>query len=156
MNKTSKLLAVALLAGACSTGAATAAPLGSPLPQSQLLAQDEGGSQVQQVQFRRWGGGWRGGGFRGGRGWFGPGLAAGVIGGLALSAAAPWNNYYYGSGYGYGPGYGYDPGYGPGYGYEAGPAAGGNDIAYCQQRFRSYDPASGTYLGYDGARHPCP
>jgi hypothetical protein len=27
---------------------------------------------------------------------------------------------------------------------------------YCSQRFRSYDPASGTYLGYDGLRHPCP
>jgi hypothetical protein len=32
----------------------------------------------------------------------------------------------------------------------------GNEIAYCQQRFRSYDPASGTYLGFDGLRHPCP
>lgn len=31
-----------------------------------------------------------------------------------------------------------------------------DDIAYCMQRFRSYDPASGTYLGYDGLRHPCP
>ncbi|WP_230531724.1 BA14K family protein [Microvirga roseola] len=28
--------------------------------------------------------------------------------------------------------------------------------AYCAQRYRSYDPASGTYLGYDGRRHPCP
>ncbi|WP_407123367.1 BA14K family protein [Bradyrhizobium sp. STM 3561] len=28
--------------------------------------------------------------------------------------------------------------------------------AYCAQRYESYDPASGTYLGYDGARHPCP
>ena len=28
--------------------------------------------------------------------------------------------------------------------------------AYCSQRFRSYDPRSGTYLGYDGQRHPCP
>ena len=27
---------------------------------------------------------------------------------------------------------------------------------YCSQRYRSYDPASGTYLGYDGNRHPCP
>jgi hypothetical protein len=26
----------------------------------------------------------------------------------------------------------------------------------CQQRFRSYDPSTGTYLGYDGLRHPCP
>ena len=29
-------------------------------------------------------------------------------------------------------------------------------ISYCLQRFRSYDPESGTYLGYDGQRHPCP
>jgi hypothetical protein len=28
--------------------------------------------------------------------------------------------------------------------------------AYCIRRFRSYDPESGTYLGYDGRRHPCP
>ena len=25
----------------------------------------------------------------------------------------------------------------------------------CAQRYRSYDPASGTFLGYDGHRHPC-
>ena len=30
------------------------------------------------------------------------------------------------------------------------------DDAYCVQRFQSYDPSSGTYLGYDGLRHPCP
>ncbi|MDF2972009.1 MAG: hypothetical protein K0R61_2459 [Microvirga sp.] len=29
-------------------------------------------------------------------------------------------------------------------------------VAYCMQRFRSYDPSSGTYLGFDGMRHPCP
>ena len=29
-------------------------------------------------------------------------------------------------------------------------------VAYCAQRFRSYDPASGTYLGNDGLRHSCP
>jgi BA14K-like protein len=33
---------------------------------------------------------------------------------------------------------------------------GGRDAAYCQQRFRSYDAASGTYMGYDGMRHSCP
>ena len=37
---------------------------------------------------------------------------------------------------------------------QAAPAYSGN--AYCAQRYRSYDPASGTYLGYDGLRHPCP
>jgi hypothetical protein len=31
----------------------------------------------------------------------------------------------------------------------------GADPSYCAQRYRSYDPASGTYLGYDGLRHPC-
>jgi hypothetical protein len=35
-------------------------------------------------------------------------------------------------------------------------SAGSSAVAYCSQRFRSYDPASGTYLGYDGYRHPCP
>jgi invasion protein IalB len=35
-------------------------------------------------------------------------------------------------------------------------ASGGNDwVAYCSQRYRSFDPASGTYLGYDGQRHMC-
>jgi len=29
-------------------------------------------------------------------------------------------------------------------------------INYCIRRFRSYDPYSRTYLGYDGYRHPCP
>jgi BA14K-like protein len=29
------------------------------------------------------------------------------------------------------------------------------DNGYCSQRYRSYDPASGTYTGYDGRRHSC-
>jgi hypothetical protein len=32
----------------------------------------------------------------------------------------------------------------------------GDAVAYCMSRYRSYDPASGTFLGYDGLRHPCP
>jgi BA14K-like protein len=65
------------------------------------------------------------------------------------------------------PGYAYDPGYAadprdvprPGYAYVPGyddRTAPVDDDAYCAQRFRSYDPASGTYLGYDGFRHACP
>ncbi|MDQ8728132.1 BA14K family protein [Bradyrhizobium sp. LHD-71] len=38
----------------------------------------------------------------------------------------------------------------------SGQAQAANEAAYCSQRFKSYDPASGTYLGYDGLRHPCP
>ena len=70
-------------------------------------------------------------------------------------------------GYGYG-GY-YDPYYYDDYAYndyydypDYGVASPGyvvsnNDsVGYCEQRYKSYDPASGTYLGYDGLRHPCP
>jgi hypothetical protein len=97
-------------------------------------------------------------------GWGAP-AAAFVAGGLIGGAlAAP---YYYGD-YGYGPYYPrpyysgayypapYYPGAGP---YAASPAyssAGEGDAGYCAQRFRSYDPSTGTYMGYDGQRHPCP
>jgi BA14K-like protein len=98
------------------------------------------------------------------------GLAAGALIGGAAAAAAPWwgpgysyyGDYGYYPGYAYGPGYGaayaYAPDYDQGYVYRASPgyAVPGRDDAYCAQRFRSYDPASGTYLGYDGIRHACP
>jgi hypothetical protein len=64
--------------------------------------------------------------------------------------------------YDYGYDYGYDSGYYPydddAYAYVAPGAAvaDGDSAGYCQQRFRSYDPSTGTYLGYDGLRHPCP
>ncbi len=81
---------------------------------------------------------WRG--HRGRGPGFGPALLGGaIIGGLL---AAPFG------------------GYGP-YAYERGPYVydrgyGGSAEAYCMQRFKSYDPGSGTYLGYDGYRHSCP
>ncbi len=40
--------------------------------------------------------------------------------------------------------------------YQGPPPVMGDPIAYCAQRFRSYDPVSQTYVGYDGLRHPCP
>jgi len=36
------------------------------------------------------------------------------------------------------------------------PPANVSAVDYCAQRYRSFDPATGTYLGFDGARHPCP
>ncbi len=35
-------------------------------------------------------------------------------------------------------------------------AAAQNAADYCMRRFRSYDPESGTYVGRDGLRRPCP
>jgi len=31
-----------------------------------------------------------------------------------------------------------------------------DSASFCASRYRSFDPRSGTYLGYDGRRHPCP
>jgi hypothetical protein len=97
------------------------------------------------------GGNWHGGGWHRHGGGFWPGVAAGAaIGGLGSYA-------YYGGGYYNDPGYYADDGY-----YDDGatvavvPDSGGDSSAYCAQRYQSYDPASGTYLGYDGLRHPCP
>ena len=91
-----------------------------------------------------------GGGYRRG---FIPGAVAGAVVGGAI-ATAPY-------GYG-GPGY-YAPGYYDDQYYDDGPvvvapAQGGGDdaVAYCMQTYRSYDPRSGTYMGNDGYRHPCP
>jgi hypothetical protein len=106
----------------------------------------------------------------------GAAIAAGGYGG---DYGYGYSNPYYGDNYaydsGYGDNYAYDPnGYGDSYAYDNGstfdsglplvtfnqaapmeqaPAMG--DASYCAQRYRSYDPASGTYLGYDGMRHPC-
>ena len=108
------------------TGAASAAPIGEPRALIEAVP-----IVTQSVQ-------WRGGGW----GWGAP-VAGGIIAGAIIGGAlaAP-----------------YAPGYGPGY-YPPPVAYGpppGDAIAYCMQRFRSYDPNSGTYLGYDGGRHPCP
>jgi hypothetical protein len=54
---------------------------------------------------------------------------------------------------GYSRGYAYSPGYS--YGYSPDAYGYGGDVSYCMRRFRSYDPQSGTYLGFDGLRHPC-
>lgn len=32
----------------------------------------------------------------------------------------------------------------------------GDTVGYCESHFKSYNPATGTYLGYDGEHHPCP
>jgi hypothetical protein len=119
-------------------------------------------------------GGYRGGEFRGDRGLgYRRDIAAGAVAaGVATGGALAYgNNYgYYNDGYYdqnyYGDSYAYDDGVT----YNAGiplvtfdqpQAAVGvdesmaGDPAYCAQRYRSYDPASGTYLGFDGLRHPC-
>ena len=59
---------------------------------------------------------------------------------------------YYGPGYYYGPAYAYEPDYAYAPGWPRGRWRG--EVLYVA--IQSYDPESGTYLGYDGHRHPCP
>ena len=95
------------------------------------------------------GGGYRGGGygyhrrhrhFHGGGFWPGFGIGVGLGSGFG----------YYGSPYYYDDPYGYDTTV-----VAAAPVT-DDAVAYCMRKFKSYDPQSGTYLGYDGQRHPCP
>ena len=83
------------------------------------------------------GGGWRGG-YGGGYQYGGAALGLGLLGGAIIGSQYP----FYDSNDGYGAGYEYD--------------RQDTDGSYCANRFRSFDPVSGTYLGYDGLRHPCP
>jgi hypothetical protein len=131
MTRYAKLLAAALLAPSAPwlAGSAAAEPISAD-----LLMQGDTTARTELVQ---WGGGYGGG-------WYGPDTSAGVT-------VAPRSSYGYGRS-------AYDD-----YAYDRGSVAvvprassDANETAYCQQRFRSYDPASGTYLGYDGLRHPCP
>jgi BA14K-like protein len=115
----------------------------------------------------------RGRGFGRGAGYAVGAAAAGVATGAAIAAGGYGYGYdpsYYGDNYAYDSGY-----YGDSYAYDTGvtfdtglplvtfdqpapvvgPVAVVGDASYCAQRYRSYDPASGTYLGYDGLRHPC-
>jgi hypothetical protein len=93
-------------------------------------------------------------------------LAALALGAAFASAPALAQNYYQATPQSPGIGPNGDARYGlyneePTYGlYNEAPgmAAPGDQgaVADCAARFRSYDPASGTFLGYDGQRHPCP
>jgi hypothetical protein len=98
-------------------------------------------------------GGGGGGYYRHGGG--GGGFIPGAIAGAMIGGAIASGGGYYGA-----PGYPtnyYDDGYYVDGAVAVAPAPVDDESdAYCMQRYRSYDPNSGTYLGYDGYRHPCP
>ncbi|MDO9299097.1 BA14K family protein [Bradyrhizobium sp.] len=135
MTKSSGVVLAALAVATLWTVApAAAAPIGSP-----RMLQSTVEPLVETVRYRRG---------------YGPaiglGIAGALIGGAMIGAAQPYGYYGHPGYYGY-PGY-----YGPAYVVAPPPYVGGGAVAYCAQRYRSYDPYSGTYLGYDGYRHPCP
>ena len=141
MNTSYKIFVGALMIAAVPALGFPAAAAPMPLP---LALQNAIAAPVETVQFRRGGRSFRRGGAA-----IGAGIAGAIIGGAIIGATqAPYG--YYGSRpyydrRAYYPGYVVVPQY-PMY----------DPVAYCLRRFRSYDPLSGTYLGFDGFRHPCP
>ena len=141
-NTIAKLMTAAVIAVAVPlyAGIASAAPVSGA-----FAIKNAAPSNIENVRYYGWRGGW-GHGYYGGGWGVGAGIAAGAL--IAGALAAP---YYYGGGPYYASPYYY---YAPGPGYYAEPYDDG--VAYCMQRYRSYDPRSGTFLGYDGYRHACP
>jgi hypothetical protein len=124
------LLALTVAATPWLAAPVVAAPITSP-----LMLRSAVGPSVETVRYRHHGYGGAA---------VGLGIAGALIGGAIIGATQPYGYYGYPSGY-YGPVYGAPP-----------PYIGGDAVGYCMHRFRSYDPYSGTYVGYDGLRHPCP
>lgn len=159
MRKSLSLFTAAALLAGVAAPAAQAQALRPTLP---ALSAADGAGAVTQVQWGPgpgWGPGRRPGwgpgpgygppppryynncGWGGCNNNAGAAAAAGLVGGLILGAAAasaaqqaqqPPTVYY-----------------------APGPAADPNWIAYCSAKYRSFDPRTGTFLGYDGLRHPC-
>ena len=129
MKKSSRAILLALTVATTSwlVAPVVAAPVTSP-----LMLRSAVSPLVEAVRYRH--------GYGGAA--VGLGIAGALIGSAIIGATQPY-------GY-YPPGY-----YGPVYAAPA-PYVGGDAVSYCMQRFRSYDPYSGTYVGYDGLRHPCP
>jgi hypothetical protein len=121
---------------------------------SGLVARQGGGGGVPGQRYSG-GGGYRGG-YAGGyhrdgdrdrnRGFIIPGAVAGAVIGGAIASQG-----YYG-----GPGYDDGQYYDDSAAVAVAPQGGDDAVAYCMQTYRSYDPQSGTYVGFDGQQHPCP
>ncbi len=132
MKMSRTLPAMALIAGslAVATVPASAAPL---MATSSPVAAK---SNIEQVQYRHGWHGHRGYGY-GHRGYYGHrhgGWGAGAaLGGLAAGAII-----------------------GGAIASSQAQAQQNDAVAYCSQRFRTYDPASGTYIANGGVRRSCP
>jgi hypothetical protein len=137
------VVAVLAASGAAVSDPSLAMPLAGALAAKDLAVKDLAGTGATPVwYYREWG--------------YGPVYA------VEDEEEAPRyyrpRRYYYYDAYDV-PSYGYAPryqreDYAPRY-YRRAPV--GPDMTdYCATRYRSWDAESGTYLGYDGLRHPCP
>jgi hypothetical protein len=134
-NRVHSLAAALVAASLASPNVASATPVADA-----LAIKNAAPTEIEAV---RWGWGW--------------GFGAGFLGGAVLGGALARPYYYYPPAYYYpAPVYAPAPVYGPPPVYYDPPAPAGDAYSYCVRRYRSYDPATGTFLGNDGLRHPCP
>lgn len=134
MKMSRTLPAMALIAGSLAVAAVPASAAPMMVGQNPVAAK----SNIEQVQYRHGWHGNRGYGY-GHRGYYGHrhhhgGWGAGAaIGGLAAGAII-----------------------GGAIANSQAQAAQNDAVSYCAQRFRTYDPASGTYIAKGGVRRSCP
>ena len=110
-------------------GSMLAAGAAKAVPAAAPLAGLAGGSSpLSKVYYRGYGryGGYRGGYYRGGR-WIGLGIGAAIVGSAIVAENYRYRRY-----------------------------RDDSAVERCADTYRSFDPRSGTYMGYDGERHTCP
>ena len=125
--RTAKLLAATLIAATAALALPQSAT-SAPLMSDTILSRSvSASSDVENVQYYRRGYGYRGGYRRGGGGSTAAGIGIGLAAGAIIGGAIA-----------------------------ASQAQAQQNAAYCAQRYRSYDPRTGTYLSTNGNRYPCP
>jgi BA14K-like protein len=134
MKTIAKSIVCAAMLFACGTLGASALP-GSPMAKS-ATSRAQQANEIEQVQYRGRGG-YRGGGYgHNGRSGYrrnngrniGIGIGAAIIGGIILNEAA-----------------------------RAEYRSNSRDAwERCASTYRSFEPSTGMYTGYDGERHTCP
>jgi BA14K-like protein len=147
--------AVRMGGGAPAANFAASAPAARPDGNVAWSGNRAGWSGAGRTAWNGGGGGaWRGDGRRHDGRWWPGAVAAGAVIGGAIAANDAYA-YYDGPAYYDQPAY-YDDQYVDDGAVAVVPVPVGEDSGgSCAQRYRSYDPASGTYLGFDGLRHPC-
>lgn len=130
MSRSAALHLIAAAGVVAIVGLMSSAAAGAPLPPAMAKLMPVGHEVTTQVRWRGHGGG-------------GAGVAAGLMTGLIIGGLIAAPHYYEELPYPYYRGY-----YAP-------PVGAPDWQAYCFSRYRSFDPLSGTYLGYDGRRHYC-
>ena len=130
MRRTTATIGCAALAATLFTfnaPPASAGPILGSVPSSAVLP--DTAKHVEAIQYRGRYYGRRDGGHRGNFGRnAGVGIGAAIIGGIILSEAARAKHR----------------------------SSHGDDWERCSQTYRSFEPETGLYTGYDGERHTCP